>query len=250
MRSTRTPTSPRSAPAVAVTAAATALAVAVPAQAGAAATRPLVSGQVSVSAVSGALPVAAVISVVQSCPAGSKLDRAATRSTVLEADKELDPSLRWASREYWVAGTVSRYRVVRKTTARTPVALLGAVLCTSSVPTTAKTVTGRASTDLRVWGPAPSDLLLANGTAAVVTDDPEAEQVFATAMRAGGVASSKGSLTNALTAVQEVTQEEGIGAVAAVGETSRRVRRGSFVSMLNSYSYVSDLGKRITTTTG
>ncbi len=249
MSSTTTPTR-RSAGALALTAVGTALAVAVPAPAGAAATRPLISGHVSISAVSGALPAGATISVVQSCPAGSRLDRTATRTIVAEADRALDPHLRFASREYWVAGTVSRYRVARGTTARTPVAVAGAVLCTSSVATTARTVSGRASSDLRVWGPAPSDLVLANGTAAVVTDDVDAESVFATVMRAGGVASSKGSLTGALTAVQEVTQEEGIGAVAAAGQTSRRVRRGSFVSLLNTYSYVSDLGKRITTATG
>ena len=86
--------------------------------------------------------------------------------------------------------------------------------------------------------------MLANGTAAFVSDDTDAEYVLATAMRSAGVASSKGSLTGAPTAAQEVTQEKGLSA-----GLSRRVRRGSYVSMLNTYTYVFDLGK-ITTTEG
>jgi hypothetical protein len=241
-----TPPRSRTTTAVALAAGCTALALGVPAPAGAAATRPIVSGHVSLSTVAGALPVGATLSVVEECPRGSRLDRTWTRRAMTGA--ELDPHVRLAGREYWVAGTVSRYRVVRATTADTPVALADAVICTGSAPARATTVRGRASSDLRVWGPAPSDLLLVNGTAAVVTDDVEARHYFATVVRAGGVASSRGSLAGALTAVQEVVQQGDVGAVAAVGQTSRRVPRGSFVSMRNSYGYVSDLRRKVTVT--
>ena len=82
------------------------------------------------------------------------------------------------------------------------------------------------------------------------TDDPDADAVFATVMRAGGVASSTGSLRGAVTAVQRTAAQEGLSAVAAVGQTTRRVPRGSFISMQNSYSYTSDLTRKITAVTG
>jgi hypothetical protein len=233
-------------PLVLATACATVLSVAGPAAAAGPAPRTLVSGHVSISAVQGGLPVGATISVLQYCPAGSRLDKAATRTTEAQVDTLLDRHVRLASREFWPAGTVSRYRVVRRVPAGGAVPLLNAALCVSTAPAGAKTVSGRAATDLRVWGPAASRLGLVNATVAVVTDDPDADHVFATAMAAAGVASSQGSLRGAVRAVQEVTQEEGLSAVAAVGTTSRRVTRGRFVSMRNTYSYVSDLTRKIT----
>lgn len=161
---------------------------AAPAGAAAVPPGPLTSGHVSVSAVSGSLPVGATVSVVQLCPAGSALDRAATREAGLEADQELDGRVRLASREFWRAGTVSRYRVTRAVAAASAVPLLNAALCTSPAVGGATTVSGRAATDLRVWGPAPSRLEVVNATIAVVTDDPDADEVFATVMAAGGVA--------------------------------------------------------------
>lgn len=111
------------------------------------------------------------------------------------------------------------------------VPLLNAALCTSNVAAGATTTTGRAATDLRVWGPAPSRLEVVNATVAVTTDDPDADSVFATVMKAGGVASSTGSLHGPVTAVQRTSQQEGLSAVAvaAVGQTTRRVFRGSFI---------------------
>ncbi len=219
----------------------------VAAPAGAAApARTLTSGHISISAVSGSLPVGATISVLQYCPARSALDVPATRAAVRQVDATLDPHVRLASRELWPAGTVSRYRTTRAVAADDAVALLDAVLCTSTAPATAATVSGRAATDLRVWGPAAARLEVVNATVAVVTDDPDADHVFATAMRAGGVASSTGSMRRAVDAVQSAAQEGGLSAVAAVGVTSRRIPRGSFISMENRYSYVSDLTRRIT----
>jgi hypothetical protein len=67
-------------------------------------------------------------------------------------------------------------------------------------------------------------------------------------MKAGGVAASRGSLTHAVQTVQKATQ--GLGAVAAVGQTQRRVARGRFISVRNAYGYVSDLTRKVSTTTG
>lgn len=221
--------------------------VAAPAS-GATPVRTLTSGHISISAVSGSLPVGATISVLQFCPARSTLDKAATRDVERQVDQALDPRVRLASREFWPAGTVSRYRVTRAVAVDSAVPVLNAALCTSTAATTATTVSGRAATDLRVWGPAPSRLEVANATVAVVTDDPDADHVFATVMKAGGVASSTGSLRGAVTAVQSTAQQEGLSAVAAVGQTTRRVPRGSFISMKNHYNYVSDLNRKITVT--
>jgi hypothetical protein len=221
----------------------------VAAPAGAAApARTLTSGHISISAVSGTLPVGATISVLQFCPARSALDKTATRTAERQADLTMDPHVRLASREFWPAGTVSRYRVHRPVPADSAVPLVNAALCTSTAPAGATTVSGRAATDLRVWGPAPARLQVVNATVALTTDDPDADHVFATVMKAGGVASSKGSLRSAVTAVQEASSEGGLSAVAAVGQTSRRIPRGSFISMKNTYSYVSDLTRRITAT--
>jgi len=222
--------------------------LAAPAGAATPAARTVTSGHISVSAVSGNLPVGATVSVLQFCPARSSLDRAATRAAERQADLALDPHVRLASREFWPAGTVSRYRVTRAVAADGAVPLLNAALCTGRAAGAATTVSGRAATDLRVWGPAPARLEVVNATVALVTDEPDADHVFATVMKAGGVASSTGSLRGAVTAVQHAAQHEGLSAVAAVGQTTRRVPRGSFISMKNSYSYVSDLTRKITAT--
>lgn len=65
-------------------------------------------------------------------------------------------------------------------------------------------------------------------------------------MKAGGVASSAWSLHGAVTAVQRTAQQQGLCAVAAVSQTTRRVPRGSLVSMKNAYSYTSNLTLRVT----
>ena len=237
-------------PAVLVTACLALLTSAAPASAAGPAPRRVVSGHISISAVEGALPVGATLSVLQFCPQGSRLDRAATGAAEAQVDALLDGHVRLASREFWPAGTVSRYRVVRRVGPGGAVPLVNAALCTSTVAAGATTVRGSASTDLRVWGPAPARLGIANATVAVVTDDVQADYVFATAMRAGGVASSRGSLAGAVRAVQEVTREGELSAVAAVGTTSRRVVRGRFLSMRNAYSYVSDLRRKVTAAHG
>ena len=89
-----------------------------------------------------------------------------------------------------------------------------------------------------------------NVTVAMVTDDVNANYTFATLMRAGGVASSRGSLAGALQAVQQASQAGGLSRVAAQGETQRSVRLGRFISMKNSYSYTSDLTRKVTDPTG
>jgi hypothetical protein len=215
-----------------------------------AASRTLYTGHISVSAVSGALQVGATVSVLQYCTPGSALAVTPTRQAEAEADSALDPHVKLASREFWPAGTVSRYRVVKPLTAGSPLPLLNAALCTSTVPSTATTAAGRGATDLRVWGPAPAKLALVNATVVASTDDPDADDAFATVMTAAGVASSQGSLAGAVKAVQQATQKQGLGTVAAVGLTQRQVAPGRFASMRNAYRYVSDLTKKITTTAG
>ena len=224
-------------------------AAAVPATA-ATPTRRLLSGHLSISAVRGALPAGATVSVLQFCPRGSTLDRAATRRAEAEGDGDLDPRVKVDSREFWTTGTVSRYRVNSKLPPTDGVVLFNAALCSSTVPAGTKVVTGRAATDLRVWGPAPSRLQVQNVTVALVSDDINANFSFATIMRAGGVASSSGSLAGGLQAVQQASRAGGLSRVAAEGETQRSVRLGRFISMKNSYSYTSDLTRKVTDPTG
>jgi hypothetical protein len=221
----------------------------VAAPASAATARTVYTAHISVSGVSGALPAGATVSVLQYCAPGSSLVVATTRQAAAEADQELDPHVRLASREFWPAGSVSRYRVVKAVSAAHPLPLVGAVLCTGTVASTATTSSGSGATDLRVWGPAPARLALVNATVVAASDSLESDDAFATVVTAAGVASSRGSLADAVQAVQKATQTEGLGSVATVGRTSRRVARGRFVSMRSAYTYVSDLTKKITTTT-
>ena len=67
-------------------------------------TRALIDGHVSVSAVQGALPVGATVSVVQQCAAGTRLDRSATREVAREPSGGLDRLLRGVSRELGTVG--------------------------------------------------------------------------------------------------------------------------------------------------
>lgn len=216
--------------------------------ASAATARTVYTASVSVSGVSGALPVGATVSVLQYCAPGSHLEVAKTRQAEAEADQELDAHVRLASREFWPAGSVSRYRVVEGVSAADPLPLVNGVLCTGTVAGTATTSSGRGATDLRVWGPAPARLVLVNATVVAASDSLESDDAFATVVTAAGVASSRGSLAGAVQAVQKATQTEGLGSVATVGRTSRRVARGRFVSMRSAYTYVSDLTRKITTT--
>ena len=232
--------------AVLVAATCTALVAGAAAPVGATQRRSVVSAHVSRSAVAGAVPAGATVSVVQTCPKGSSLARTATSQFGRTLDAGLDRRLRLASRELWVAGTVSRYRVTRRLSADRPVVLANAALCASTVPAGATTVTGRAATDLRVWGPAPARLELLNATSTVVADSADTGSAYATMVRAAGVAASRGSLPDAVRAVQEAVQDDELGAVVAVGQTRRRVGRGQFLSMRNSYTYRGDLTNRIT----
>lgn len=222
------------------------LAVAGPAGAATTPARVVLTGSVSVSAVRGALPVGADLSVVQTCPQGSVLDRTQTAAAEHAMDAATDPHLRLASRELWVAGIVSRYSVRTATTATTVLPLVDAVLCSTPVAPAATTVSGTASTDLRVWGPAPAGVQLVNATVTLVTDTAAADYVYATVMRAAGAGASRGSLPGAVHAVQATAQKAGIGAVSATGRSSARVRRGQFVSIYNSYRYTSDLTTKVT----
>lgn len=220
------------------------LAVAGPADA-AVAQRPVLGAALSVSAVAGALPRGADISVISTCAAGTALDRTATRAAEQEIDADgLDPHLRLTSREFWPAGTVSRYLVTSPTAADDVIPVGNAALCRGTVAASARTVSGRASTDLRVWGPAPATLHLVNATVELV-GDPDAEDVYATVMTAAGVLSSTGSVRGALQAAQAVRSQDGVSVVAAVAETTKRVRRGHFVSMDNTYRYTADLTRTV-----
>ena len=196
--------------------------------------RTVTSVHASVSAVVGALPAGAGITVIQTCPKGADLDRRATRA-VGEAH---DPHLRVASREYWPAGVATRYRVRRSVHATEDLALaLGIVVCRVHVGAGAHTVTGRASTDLRVWGPAPTKVDLLNITVMATTDTAHPERLVRTAVRGTGVGTSRGSLRHAVRAVQATFDAQDAGGVVATGTTRRAVPRGRFASMENSYRF-------------
>lgn len=193
----------------------------------------------SVSMVDASLPVGAGVSVVQTCPAGHRLDRSDTKAL---GDYH-DEHLRLAGAEYWAAGMVTRYHVARKTRANEPVAVVNAIVCTSPLAAGATRVKGAAKADLRVWGPAPASVALFNGVLMIVTDDLGSTQMFRTSMKAAGVDSATGSLRDALDAMQAAFEadEDALPAVVATAETRRRVPAGSFVSMRNNYRFNADL---------
>jgi hypothetical protein len=200
----------------------------------AAAGRTVTSAHVSLSAVVGALPAGAGITVVQTCPRGSDLDRRATRA----AGEVHDPHLRRASREYWPAGVATRYRVRTSLRGTADLALTaGVVVCRIHVGAHARVVTGRASTDLRVWGPAPAKVDLLDVTVMATTDPAHPDRLLRTAVRGTGVGSSRGSLRHAVSAVQETFDAQVVGGVVALGTTRRAVPRGRFASMENRYRF-------------
>jgi hypothetical protein len=93
-------------------------------------------------------------------------------------------------------------------------------------------------------------------TLAAVTDRPprpdgasSADLPFRTAVRAAGVGPSRGALAAAVRAAQTVSDDDGSGTVMTRGTALRAVPRGRFLSMRSSYTYTSDLTRRITVTT-
>ena len=210
--------------------------------AGAAPARTILNGQVSISGVGGALPVGAGVTVIQHCPKGSDLDRPETRA----AGEVHDERLKVASKEYWPAGLVVRYRVTKQLTGQEPAMVLTAALCKTRVASTATTLQATAKADLRVWGPAPANVELLNAAVIVVTDDLDADDLFRTSMRAAGVNSHPAGLRGAVQAVQETLQEGDDSAVVAAGRTNRHVARGKFISMVNNYRFTAHLDRKIT----
>ena len=231
--------------------------VCVPLPAAAAEVRPVVSTHVSFTGFDARVRAGAVVSVLQRCPAGSRLDRAATRASAARFDAELQPTVRRASRELWPTGMVTRYRVLQA--AQVPrddgFGLVNAAVCTGTRPVRATSVTGRASTEVRVWGPAASGARLFTFTLAAVTDRPSAsrggagaELPYRTAVRALGVSASRGALAGAVRATQEVPDDDGSGSVATTATTRRAVPAGRFASVRSSYAFTADLTRRITVT--
>ncbi len=128
----------------------------VPSPAAAAERRLVVSSHVSFTGFDANVQAGAVVSVLQRCPVGSRLDAAATRAYAVSIDGELQSTVRRLSRELWTTGMVTRYRVLEA--AEVPrddgFGLVNAAVCTGTRPVRATSVTGRASTEVRVWGPA------------------------------------------------------------------------------------------------
>lgn len=227
--------------AAALAAAAAALVVAAaPAQAAPA--RTVVDAHVQVAGVAGALPVGAGVSLVQTCPKGSTLDATATRI----AGEAHDPRLAVASREYWPAGMVTRYRVAKRLSAADPALVATTAVCRTAVARSATTVDARASADLRVWGPAPAKVDLTDVAVVAVTDRLDSAYVFRSSMKAAGVTSQQQSLSGAVEAVQERIADADGEAVVAEGRTLRTVGRGEFISMKNQYRFVAHLDEKVT----
>jgi hypothetical protein len=219
--------------------------------------RSVVSTHLSFTGFDEGVRAGATVSVVQSCPAGSSLDEAATRSYATRVDAELQSTVRRVSRELWPTGMVTRYRVL--SVAEVPrddgFGLVNAAICTGRTSSRATSVSGRASTDVRVWGPASAGAQLFSVTLAAVTDRPPRPEgasgtdlPYRTAVRAAGVQPSRGALDRGVRAVQQVGDDDGSGTVLTTGTTLRTVPRGRFASMRSSYAYTSDLTRRITVT--
>ena len=226
-----------------------------PSPAAAAEVRPVVTSHVSFTGFDARVQAGAVVSVLQRCPAGSRLDRAATRAYATRTDAELQSTVRRVSRELWATGMVTRYRVLQA--AKVPrddgFGLVNAAVCTGTRPVRATSVTGRASTDVRVWGPAAPGAELFSVTLAAVSDRPfapeggsGAELPYRTAVQALGVAASRGALAGSVRATQRVHDDDGSGSVLTTGTTRRAVPTGRFASMRSSYAFTADLTRRIT----
>ena len=212
------------------------------------ATKKIVSTHLSASGFDQRMPRGAVVSVVQTCPAGELLDKAQTRARNRELDRQntAEPNVRLASRELWVAGLVTRFRVVRAGGVPTKdgFGLATFAICTRRVPANAKTVTQRASTDVRVWGPAPSGVRLYSFTGVFVSDGSvfRGRQPFVSTVRATGVTPSCGALHGGVRA--KIRRLEG-GLFLVQGRTRRSIPRGHFSSMRSTYTVTTDLTRRM-----
>lgn len=196
------------------------------------------------------MPAGATISVIQRCPRGSVLDKAATQTQYPDVDAQLqgEPNVRLASRELWAAGLVSRYRVVRPGGVPTEdgFGLLNIAVCTARVAAAATTLTGRASTDVRVWHRAPAGVRLYSFTGVHVQNAGSSDELpYLSTMRAMGVAPSTGASPSGVQAVQTAQDESGSGPLQVTGTTLRQVTPGRFVSMQNAYSFTADLTRRM-----
>jgi hypothetical protein len=171
---------------------------------------------VSLSAVSGSLPAGAGITVIQTCPKGADLDRSVTRAV----GEVHDPRLKVASREYWVAGVVTRYRVADALNEPGDLTLaVGIMACRIHVGRNVRTMAGTAT----VMG---------------VVDRNHPERLLRTTVKGSGVGSSRGSLRRAVKAVRvSLNSQLGIGGVVAIGSTTRSVPRGKFASVENRYRF-------------
>ncbi len=213
-------------------------------------TRPIVSSHLSFSGFSAGMPAGAVVSVIQTCPSGSRLDERQTRAWHRELDITLggEPGVPLASRAFWVAGLVSRYRVVR--TGGVPTAdgfgLVDGAVCTGRVSIGARTVTGRASTDVRVWGPAPAGVEIYSFGGPSVSDagDARTQAPYLTTASTVRVASSRGALAAGVRADREADDPDAAGIDVVRGTLRRPVPRGRFVSMQRTYTYTADLTRR------
>ncbi len=210
----------------------------------------LVTTHLSFTGFDANVPAGATISVIQRCPEGSLLDKAATGERYPDLDSQLrgEPNVRLSSRELWVAGVVSRYRVVRRGGVPTEdgFGVANIAVCTARVAAAATTLTGRASTDVRVWNRAPVGVRLYSFTGVSVQDAGRPDELpYLTAVTAAGVAPSKGALQSGVRAVQEVQNESSLGLVNVTGTTLRPVAPGRFVSMQSAYSFTTDLTRRM-----
>ncbi len=205
--------------------------------------RTVLNAHLSGSWVAGGLPAGAGITVIHHCPVGGDLDRAATRAF---GEFHEDDQVRVHSRAYWPAGAVTRYRV-RKPLSEEGAELMTAAFCTSRVAARATRFAAKAKVDVRVWGPAPADVVVANTTMVAVTDSMRglrAGRQFRTALVAAGVDSHPAGVRGAMEAAQDAfVVHDDTAVVVAMGETDRRIGRGTFVSMRNNYRFIADLGK-------
>lgn len=206
--------------------------------------RAVQTGHISVTAVIGRLAKGSDISIVQTCPRGTTLLRGVTR----RAGELHSSRVRLTSRELWPAGTVSRYRLKHAMPASSSLLLFNAAACRSVVPDGGTRVHGRATIDVRVWGPAKRRVRLINAALVVVADHLEDVNgnVYRVTMRAGGVNSNHASVRRAVTAMQDVFDDPVQPAVTATGRTHKAIARGQFASMQNHYRFVGHLGQVLT----
>jgi hypothetical protein len=160
----------------------------------------------------------AIISLIQVCPAGGRLDPRFVESTELLA---LNPAMRLRSRELWPAGMVTRWTVIRPTSVTDLTGLQETLACRVEIGA-ASTYVGRVKTVVRIWGPAAARRGYAITLGSIVERNPLLFGAFESTQKLVGL-----RMINAVAHAPSSVEPETI-----TGRTIRTTRRGTFSAVI------------------